>query len=305
MSLTTKNKAYFALTATSIIWGTTWVASKIAVEHTPGLQVSAIRQLLGGLTLLLFFKWKRLPWPTLKQICSLGKISFFLLILGNGFATWGLKYISSGLAALLGALYPLFVVIIEMIFFKAKNSILTFVGLLIGLAGISVVFYNDAFHHHSDNYVLGIAFGLLATISWSIGTIMVARSKIDINPYYGMGWQMLISSPFIFIMSLATGNHIPLKDIPFATWSAMGYLVLAGSCIAFACFIYSMKHLPAAVSSLYAYINPIVAMVVGWVLLSEDLSFNILSGTIITLAGVYLVNFSMKEKIQVAVENEI
>lgn len=306
MALTTKQKAYIALAATSFIWGTTWVASKVAVINAPPLQVSAMRQFIAGLIYIVFFKLKGEPWPTPKQLKPLLIMSFFLLIIANGFATWSIKYISSGLAALIAALYPLFVVIIEMIFYKTKNTIATFIGLLLGLAGICVVFYDNAFHHNSSDYLFGVILALIAMLSWAIGTIFVARKKLNINPYYGMGWQMMLAAPFIFIMSLGTGTNISLTQIPAQTWMALAYLVIMGSCIAFVCFIYTMKHLPAAIASLYAYINPIVAMLIGYLLLSEKLTINILIGTLITIFGVYLVNHSLKEvPTTEPIENEI
>ncbi len=210
MAFTIKQKAYIALIATSIIWGTTWVASKVAVTNAPPVQVSAIRQFIAGLIYIVFFKLKGEPWPSLKQLKPLLVMSFFLLIIANGCATWSIKYLSSGLAALIAALYPLCVVVIEMIFFKTKNTKATFIGLLLGLAGICVVFYDNAFHHNSGNYLFGVMLSLIATLSWGIGTIFVARKKININPYYGMGWQMMMASPFIFIMSLFTGKNISL-----------------------------------------------------------------------------------------------
>ncbi len=296
MNLNNKHKAYLALCATSFIWGSTWVASKIAVEKVPGLQISSIRQLMAGLVFIIFFKLKGEPWPKLSQLRSLLFIAIFLLILANGLSTWSIRYISSGLGALIGALFPLFVVIIEIIFFKTKVKLLTFVGLFLGIAGIGFVFYDSAFHHHEAGYIFGVILGLIATLSWSIGTIMVARKKLNMNPYYGMGWQMALSSPFIMAMAFATGEHIPVTEIPAASWGGLIYLVLAGSCIAFVCFIYSMKHLPAGIASLYAYINPIVAMLIGAVVLTEPLTIDLLIGTMITIAGVYMVNHSLKEK---------
>jgi len=306
MAFTTKQKAYIALAATSIIWGTTWVASKVAVTNAPPLQVSAIRQFIAGLIYIVFFKLKGEPWPSFKQFKPLLVMSFFLLIIANGFATWSIKYLSSGLAALIAALYPLCVVIIEMIFFKTKNTPATFIGLLLGLAGICVVFYDNAFHHNSGDYLFGVILSVIATLSWGIGTIFVARKKLNINPYYGMGWQMMLAAPFIFLMSVANGKNISLTAIPMQTWLAIAYLVIIGSCIAFVCFIYSMRNLPAAIASLYAYINPIVAMIVGSILLSEKLTINILIGTAITIIGVYLVNHSLKEvPTTELIENEI
>ncbi len=296
MNLSNKHKAYLALCATSFIWGSTWVASKIAVEKVPGLQISAIRQFIAGFIFILFFKLRGEPWPKLRQLRSLLFISFFLLIFANGLSTWSIAYISSGLGALIGALFPLFVVILEMIFFKTEVKALTFIGLFLGIAGIAFVFYDSAFHHQQDGYIFGVVLGLIATFSWSIGTIMVARKKILINPYYGMGWQMVMSAPFILAMAFITGEHIPLEQMPSQAWGGLMYLVLAGSCIAFVCFIYSMKHLPAAIASLYAYINPIVAILIGALVLEEALTADLLFGAIITLTGVYLVNNSLKEK---------
>lgn len=292
--------------ATSFIWGSTWVASKIAVTKVPGLQISAIRQLLAGLVFIIFFKLKGEPWPKLHQLRSLLLVAFFLLIFANGLSTWSIKYVSSGLGALIGALFPLFVVIIEMIFFRTKVKLLTFLGLFLGIGGIAFVFYDSAFHHQTDDYIFGVVLGLIATLSWSIGTIMVARKKMNMNPYYGMGWQMVMSAPFIAGISFLTGQHIPVTEMPLQAWGGLVYLVLAGSCVAFVCFIYSMKYLPAGIASLYAYINPIVAMLIGSVLLTEPLTIDLLIGTVITIAGVYLVNHSMKEKsTTVAAEKEM
>jgi drug/metabolite transporter (DMT)-like permease len=292
-----KNKSYLALTATSIIWGTTWVASKIGVEKVPGLEVSYIRQFLAGMLLVIFFLIKGEKLPTLLQFRWIIVISVFMFVLANGLSTWSIKYIPSGLAALIGAMYPLCVVIIDMIYFKTNsNTPLTFIGLLLGFAGIVVVFYENAFHVQTTDYTFGIVMGLIAMMAWSIGTIFIARNKYKMNPYYAVGWQMFIGSFIIYILAYFTHNIIPIADIPFQTWAAIGYLIVFGSIVAFIAFIYSIKYLPQAVASLYAYINPLVAMLVGSLLLHEPLTFNIFIGAIITLAGVYLVNLSIKKK---------
>ena len=292
-----KQKAYFALTATSLIWGTTWVASRIGVQYVPGLQLSYIRQFISGALLLTFFFIKGEKLPTWPQFRWLFVLSIFMFVLANGLSTWSVKFISSGLASLISALYPLCVVVIEMILFKKNNNTpLTFVGLLIGICGVAVVFYENAFHTQPEGYGLGVLLGFIAMIGWSIGTIFVARNKYKMNPYNAMGWQMFISSFIIFIAASATGNRIPLSEIPYQTWGAIGYLIVMGSVIAFTAFIYSIKYLPPAISSLYAYINPLVAMVTGAILLNEPLTSTIIIGACITLAGVYLVNYSIKKQ---------
>lgn len=292
-----KTKAYLALTATSIIWGTTWVASRIGVEDVPGLEVSYLRQFIAGCLLLTFFFIKGEKLPTLQQFRWLFILSIFMFVLANGFSTWSVKYIPSGLAALISALSPLFVVIIDLIFFRQhKNTPLTFVGLFVGLAGVFIVFYENAFHDQPEGYVLGIIYGFIAMIGWAVGTVFTARNKYNINPYYAMGWQMFLSSFMIFALAKSTNNNIPVADVSLKTWIAIAYLIILGSVCAFAAFIYSIKYLPIAVASLYAYINPIVAMIFGTILLNEPFTINLLIGATITLAGVYIVNYSIRKE---------
>lgn len=292
-----KRNAYFALAATSFIWGTTWVASRIGVQYVPGLQLSYIRQFIAGSVLLAFFFIKGEKLPTWPQFRWLFVLSIFMFVLANGLSTWSVKYISSGLASLISALYPLCVVIIEMVLFKKNNNTpLTFIGLFVGIAGVAVVFYENAFHAQPEGYTIGVMLGIIAMFGWSIGTIFVTRNKYRMNPYYAVGWQMFISSFLIFIAAHVTGNNIPVSDIPYQTWIAIAYLIVMGSIAAFIAFIYSIKYLPPAISSLYAYINPIIAMVTGAILLNEPLTFNLIIGACITLMGVYLVNYSIKKK---------
>jgi drug/metabolite transporter (DMT)-like permease len=131
-------------------------------------------------------------------------------------------------------------------------------------------------------------------ITWAVATIFIARKKTDMNPYYATGWQMLISSFIMFLIVLISGDSIPITSIPFQTWAALAYLVSAGSIFAFIAFIYSMKNLEPGIASLYAYINPIVAILVGSVIMNEKVTMNIIIGSAITLGGVYLVNRSLK-----------
>jgi len=297
MNFTTKQKAYFALFITSTVWGTSWIASKMAVKYTPALEVSAVRQGIAGLIFVVFFLVKGEKLPSAKQFLWLAGMSVLLFVSANGFATIGIQYISSGLGALISALYPLSVVIIERIIYKnTKITTQTFMGIFLSLAGIGWVFYENAFHHHTEGYIIGIIFSMIAMLSWAVGTIYIARTKMQINHYYATGWEMVCASAILFIMSGASGNFIPIHTIPYQTWLSIAYLVAMGSIIAFVAFIYTMKHLQPSIAALYAYINPIVAILIGSALVSEPLTINIIVGSIITLIGVFIVNQSLKKQ---------
>ncbi len=295
--MSNQKKAYLALTVTSIVWGTTWVASKMGVKHMPAFELASIRQCLGGSIYVIFFLIKGEKLPTKKQFLWLLPMAFLMFVSANGIATYGLQFITSGLAALIAALYPLSVVLIERFYFKAiKITLPTLIGLLLGLIGIGFIFYKDSLQAHGSNYMLGVGLSLFAMFCWSVGSILIARNKIDMNAYNSIGWQMLISAACMALFTLYTGNYIPLQQIPAISWGVIIYMVIGGSIFAFMSFIYSMKHLHPAIASLYAYINPIVAIWVGSLLLGEAMTWNSIIGTICTLVGVYLVNRSLKKQ---------
>lgn len=292
-----QNKAYLALTVTSIVWGTTWVASKMGVMHMPAFEMASIRQFLGGSLYVGFFLIKGEKLPTKTQFIWLLGMSLLMFVSSNGIATYGLKFISSGLAALIAALYPLSVVLIERYYYKAiKITPKTVIGLSLGLLGIGFIFYKDSLTVHGSNYILGVALSFLAMITWSIGSIIISRTKIKINAYNSIGWQMLMSAFIMGLITLLSGDYVPLNQIPAISWGVIVYMVIGGSVFAFMSFIYSMKHLKSSIASLYAYINPIVAIWVGSLLLDEHMTWNNIVGSIITLIGVYLVNKSLKDQ---------
>ena len=227
-------------------------------------------------------------------------MSILLFVIANGFSTYALKEIPSGLAALIAALYPLSVVIIEKVRYNnTKITSLTFQGMLLGIIGIGTVFYENLAVHNSVGYFMGVVVSLIAMLSWSFGTIFIARNKMNMNPYYATGWQMFLSCFFLGAFASASVKSIPIQEITFTIWMVIAYLIVASSIVAFAAFIYTMKHLPPAIASLYAYINPIVATIVGaYIIEDEKLSLPIFIGSFVTLTGVYLVNRSMKKQHQ-------
>jgi drug/metabolite transporter (DMT)-like permease len=295
--LSQQRKAYFALCITSIVWGTSWIASKIGVQLVPGLEIASLRQIIAGALIIGFFLIKGEKLPTLKQLRWLTITAALLFVSANGIATVALKYIPSGMGALISALYPLSVVIIERIFYKGhKITTGTIIGLLLGIGGIAVVFYDNAFHNHTPGYAWGVLLSIAAMLSWSVGTIVISRNHIDMNPYYATGWQMLLSSFILIIMLTVSGTFVPIQSIPAKAWGVVFYLIIMSNLITYAAFVYTMHHLPPAVAALYAYVNPIVAILAGTVVMDEKITLKIILGSVVTLVGVYLVNQSLRKQ---------
>lgn len=301
-----KRIGYLALLTTSFFWGTTWVVSKMAVAVIPSLQLSAIRQFLAGFIFVFHFLFiKKVKLPTISEFKWILILSVLMFVIANWVSTLGLKYIPTGLAALVGALYPLSVVVIETAFFKARNiNIVTIAGMLLGLTGVGIVFYDTIFTTLSMTSIIGLGLSVFAMLSWSFGTIFLSKNKIKINPYNATGWQMIISSIVLSILSYSTHQFKPFNEFGWKVWVEIFYLVSVGSVLCFIAFIYSIKVLPPGIASLYAYINPLVAILVASILLNELLTINILLGAMVTVTGVFLVNLN-HSKSKVISEPEI
>jgi drug/metabolite transporter (DMT)-like permease len=220
----------------------------------------------------------------------------FLLCFANGFLTWSLEYISSGLAAIIAALVPLFVTVFSIWLSKCtKISRLMILGIIIGLGGVITIFYDYLGQIHNRSFVFGVVLALLSTLSWSFGTVYSSKQKLSIAILFGVGLQMLFAGVVILVVCGLTGKYVNLAGTGHASWFALLYLIFFGSLLAYPAYTFAITKLPAAQVSIYAYINPIVAVGLGWLLLQEKMNANMLLGTVITLGGVWLVNRESKK----------
>ena len=288
----TKVKAFFCLALVCFFWGTTWIAAKEGVRNMPAIQMAGIRQFFGGLCYVIFFLAKKTALPKGKEWWGIIILSILNFMLSNALSTWGVQYISSGLGSIIGAIFPLWLVIIALFISKTKLKSNTIIGLLTGFAGICFIFYEHLQDFRNPDFRFGIFLSLASTWSWAFGTIYTKKHAAHFNPYFGLGIQMLISGVTLFAGSHVTGNAISIAEIPWQSWTAIAYLVLFGSIISFIAYLYALQNLSTEQASLYAYINPIVAVLLGAIIFGEILTGYIIVGVLITLCGVYLVNKS-------------
>ncbi|MBQ0909185.1 EamA family transporter [Flavobacterium sp. F-328] len=283
-----------ALCWISFFWGTTWIASKEGVKHMPALQLVAIRQFLGGIIYISFFLFKKTPWPKGKQWKTIAILSILNFVLSNALSTWGVKYISSGLGAIIGACVPLWIVIIS--FFQGERlSKFSILGLLISFSGVCVIFYDHLADFLIPDFRFGIIISVISTITWAFGTLYTKQKAASFNPYFSLGIQMFLSSILLFAYNGATGTAVNLAEIPAISWWSIAYLVVFGSVLTFIAFIYALQNLPAAISSVYSYINPIIAVLLGALIFGETLNAAIAIGGSVTLFGLYLINYSLRK----------
>lgn len=283
-----------ALCWVSFFWGTTWLASKEGVKHMPGLQLAMIRQFLGGLLYVVYFILKKQPWPKGKQWRTILILSFLNFVLSNGLSTWGVKYMTSGLGAIISALFPIWIIVINF-FTGEKVKKMALFGMLISFSGICIIFVDYLADFLKPDFQFGIILMTASTITWAFGILETKKQAVNFNPYFSLGLQMFISSIFLFSITETSGVNIPFSEIPTASWYAIAYLVIIGSVLTFIAFIYTLQHLPTEISSIYVYINPIVAIVLGSFIFGEALTQAIAVGAAVTLCGLYLVNKSIRK----------
>jgi drug/metabolite transporter (DMT)-like permease len=291
----TRTKAIFALGIVCILWGTTWVASKQGVMHMPGLQLAGFRQLLAGSIYIIYFIATGAPWPRGREWYAIGVLSFLNILCGNGLTTWGVQFISAGLGAIIAATFPLWMVIIGMFVLKDNIPSAALKGFLLGFAGICVIFFEHVKDFLNAEFLFGIAISFTASWTWALGTVFTKKESKYFNPYFSLGLQMFMAGAVLLVVSYVTGTAIPVKEIPWQSWTAIGYLVVFGSVIAFAAYLYSLQRLSVELMSIYAYINPIVAVILGAMLFNEKLTIFIITGGAITLYGVWKISHALRK----------
>jgi drug/metabolite transporter (DMT)-like permease len=284
-------QGYIALGIVSLFWGTSYTASKIANVYMPGIFLAGIRQFITGSIMTAFFLCKKYPLPSLENLKKIFFQGMLLLFIGNGLVTWSLEFISSGLAAILAALTPLFIAFFSMLLYKsAKVTGWMFAGLTIGLAGVCLIFYDYLGQIGNRSFMLGICMSLSSVLAWSLGSVYSSRQKLPVNILFSVGLQMLISGTLLLVICSISGKYRNLIHLPAPGWYALLYLIMIGSLLSYSAYVFAISKLPPTLVSVYAYINPVVAILLGWMLLKEKINTHMLPGTAIILYGVYLVN---------------
>lgn len=284
-----KTAAYLAWVAVCLLWGTTYLAIRIALESVPPMLMTGLRWTLAGVLMVSFLKLRgeRLPrvqaWP---QLLLLG---ILFMGFGNGGVVWAEQYIPSGLAAVLVAAIPFYMVGVER--FMPDGEPLSrrqIVGLIVGFAGIVLLVWPEIKPGAGRSFLLGVGATQLACLGWAIGSSYSRRRHASENVFAASGLQMLLGGAFIIVVGTAVGEWPALSFTP-RTLTAVVYLLIFGSIAGFSAYAYALKHLPVATVSLYAYINPIIAVILGTVFLGEPLSPRLAVAGAIVLAGSLMV----------------
>ncbi|MET0638314.1 MAG: EamA family transporter [Chitinophagaceae bacterium] len=299
-----RSKSIFALSLVCFFWGTTWVASKVGVSYMPALQLAGIRQLIAGLLFVGFFLYRKAPLPTRREWISILVLSFLNFVLSNSFTAWGIQYIPSGLGSIIGATFPLWLVVLGLFSSRSRLPRKALLGFFLGFGGICIIFYEHLNELFQPAFRFGIFLSVFATLTWAFGTLYTKKQAAGFNPYFSLGFQMLISGTLLLVVTKALSlsglpSFIPFGQIPWQSWLSILYLVIFGSIVAFGAYLYALQNLSTEQTSIYAYINPVVAILFGALIFNEELTILVALGGAVTLLGVYLVNRALKTPVPV------
>lgn len=282
--------AYAAWLAVCFFWGTTYLAIRVGVQVAPPLLFNGIRVLAAGVLLMAWLRVRGQPLPTRADWLHLGIVGTALLGIGNGLVSWSAQWVPSGLAAVSIAMTPFWMVGVEALRPKGDRPTWNAVaGLALGCCGMALLVAPRLQTAHLDTGVLlGFAGLQVACASWSAGSIYSRYRPVPVSPLMGAAAQMIVG-----------GVLVTLAGSLFGEWgrvvySAQGvvaflYLLVFGSLVGYAAYIYALQKLPVSTVSLYAYVNPVIAMALGAVLLRETLTVREIAAAAIILGGVAVV----------------
>ncbi|WP_199117518.1 DMT family transporter [Pedobacter sp. ASV28] len=282
-----------ALLAVAIVWGTTYLGIRVAVHTIPAWFVAGFRQVIASMLLLAVllykgqFKW--IGWRNLRRQVLLSSL---MIIIANGMTTVAEESIPSGLTSLLTALSPIIVFIGSVAFGLQKPSLRGLTGVVVGFSGVAFIFRAGIGDLLDPNYKTGVLFLGMAILGWASGTIYAKKyahksENIFLDLFYQFSFAAIVQLIFAFLFS-------PQANFQLWTWKSMAavaYLGVFGSVIGYFCYNYALKRVSATEVSILSYFNTIIAIFLGWLILDEIITFDLLIATVLIILGVFITSY--------------
>jgi drug/metabolite transporter (DMT)-like permease len=284
-------QVWLALAIVYVVWGSTYLAIRVMVETMPPLLSGGFRHLVAGIIIFAILLLRRGPRAlrlTRAEWIGGGLIGIALLLGGNGLVVLGERDVPSGLTALIVAVVPLFVVVLRRIF-GDRIPLGTLIGVVAGLAGVAVLIIPEGVNGTVS--VIGMLMIIGASISWSIGTYFSKRLTLAKDPLASTGVQMVVGGASLLVVGGLTGEAGLVQPANFSLESllSLGYLIVFGSVLAYTAYTWLLIHASVSRVSTYAYVNPVVAVFLGWLLLNEKVDATMIIGAAIIVVSVWLV----------------
>lgn len=276
--------AFFAI---YFLWGTTFLAIRIAVQELPPLFAAGARFFLAGVVLYAFLRVKGHARPTARQWRNLACMALVMFVVEYGLLFWAEKYVPSGIAAVFEATIPILTLILEVLIFRQQRFRWSIaISTLLGFAGVGILLLRG------DGQTYGLApcvAILVASLSWSLGSVLSRSMDLPKSRPLTAGAAMMLGGAVLLALSAAFGEMRPFPHISLRGAEAELYLITFGSLLGFTAFVWLLAHMPATRVASHAYVNPIVAVAVGYLLGGESVTMRTVVGTALVLLSVFLI----------------
>ena len=295
-----------AFAAVYVIWGSTYLAIRFAVETLPPLLMAGARFTIAGLLLLIWSRFVQRAERPSRTDWRTGLVSGALLLLGgNGAVVWAETRVPSGIAALLVAVVPLWMVMLDWLRPGGRRpGAPVFVGLALGLVGLGVLVGPDSLHGGSAVNALGAIVLMIGSLSWAVGSLLTKQAPRPTTSINGSATQMFAGGLCLLVAGTLVGEIAQLDIAHVTGRSFLGflYLVVFGSLIGFTAYFYLLSHTTAAKAATYAYVNPVVAVLLGWAFAHEPLTVRTILAAAVILAGVAIITVARDGRVTPRVE---
>lgn len=293
-----KTKLFTALFLVYFIWGSTYLGVRYAIDILPPLLLTSIRFLVGGFLLFLFTLLKKQKLPSRAEFMGASYLGILLSGIGTGSVAYAIKYIPSGLVALLVAMLPFWVFLMDYFFFSKKGpSLLSGIGLMLGIIGIFFLLSpSEAVGDESSIPLFPVFIIILGSIAWGYGTL-IGKATPQPAGLQTIAVQMFSGGAFALLLSLLTEENQwqAILNVDSLTFWSMAYLIFIGSYVGYTAFVWLMNNAPPLLTSTYAFVNPVVAMFLGWFFIDEKLTKQSLVAALIILLGVVFMTLGRRK----------
>lgn len=290
-----------AFIALYLIWGSTYLGIRIGIQTIPPFFLVGTRFLVAGVILFAWCLFKGEKAPSFKIFSTIGVGGILMLFMGNGAVSWAEQYLPSGIAAIIVATVPLWFVLLDKSQWKFyfSNKIII-IGFLVGFAGVLLLFAGKGSTDFLENKMKLISFFVLitGTVAWATGSLYSKYKKVDASVTMKAAVQMLVAGIVSVLAGLVEGeqNRLLINHISWQSINALLYLIVMGSLVGYMSYIWLLSVRPASMVGTYAYVNPLVAVFLGWMLAKEQITIQQVIALVVILTGVLLVNFAPEPK---------
>lgn len=294
MRLNTNRSAWIAWATVCVVWGTTYLAIKVALETIPPFLIGGLRYVVAGGVLLAWLAATRRPIPPRASWPRLAVLGFLMLTIGNGGVTWGEQHLASGFTAVLIATTPFWMVGIDSLLpGGGRMTWRHWTGLSVGFAGIVLLVWPSLTLSRGASTIPGVIALQIACLGWAVGSGFTRRQGVSSSVLGTAALQMLFGGVFLVMLGTLTGEWERLA-FSARSLSALLYLIVAGSLVAFAAYSHALNHLPVAVVSLHGYVNPVIAVLLGVLVLHEPFRPSMLAAGAVIVVGIAIVQVPIR-----------